>query len=91
MEKELLLRDFKEFLRLLNEADVQYLLIGGYAVGYYGYPRSTADMDIWIAISPHNAEKMLGVFRKFGMKAPSLATEVLTQIDGVDFSDCYKA
>ena len=42
MEEELLPRDFKEFLRLLNDADAQYLLIGGYAVGYYGYPRSTA-------------------------------------------------
>ncbi len=110
MEEELLPRDFKEFLKLLNEADVQYLLIGGYAVGYYGYPRSTADMDIWIAISPDNAEKMLGVFRKFGMNDPSLTTEilqypgkiirmgvppirieVLTKIDGVDFTDCDKA
>lgn len=31
-------RDFKEFLKLLNEEKVDYLLIGGYAVGYYGYP-----------------------------------------------------
>ncbi|MDP6041060.1 MAG: hypothetical protein QGG64_21095 [Candidatus Latescibacteria bacterium] len=33
--------DFNEFLRLLNEHGVEYLLIGGYAVGYYGYPRAT--------------------------------------------------
>ncbi len=37
--------DFKEFLKLLNDLEVKYLLIGGYAVGYYGYPRATADMD----------------------------------------------
>ena len=42
--------DFKEFLKLLNAHKVEYLLIGGYAVGYHGYPRATADMDIWIAI-----------------------------------------
>ena len=109
MEEHVLPRDFKEFLKLLNEADAQYLLIGGYAVGYYGYPRSTADMDIWIAISPNNADKMLRVFRQFGMNDPSLTTEilqqpgkiirigvppirieVLTEIDGVDFSECYK-
>jgi hypothetical protein len=36
--------DFKEFLKLLNAQKVEYLLIGGYAVGYYGYPRATADM-----------------------------------------------
>ena len=53
MEKDVLPKDFKEFLKLLNEADAQYLLIGGYAVGYCGYPRSTAHMDIWIAISPN--------------------------------------
>ncbi len=42
--------DFKEFLRLLNAHQVEYLLIGGYAVGYYGYPRATADLDIWVKV-----------------------------------------
>jgi len=37
--------DFKEFLKLLNANGVRYLLIGGYAVGYHGYPRATNDMD----------------------------------------------
>jgi len=44
--------DFKEFLRSLSAHKVEYLLIGGYAVNYHGYPRATADMDIWIAIPP---------------------------------------
>lgn len=42
--------DFKEFLQLLNVHNVRYLLIGGYDVGYHGYPRATVDMDVWIAI-----------------------------------------
>jgi len=42
--------DFKEFLKLLKSNNIWYLLIGGYAVGYHGYPRSTNVMDIWIAI-----------------------------------------
>ena len=50
-------KDFKEFLKLLNANNVEYLLIGGYAVGYYGYPRPTGDMDIWIKTSQENAEK----------------------------------
>jgi hypothetical protein len=50
MAGQVLPDDFREFLRLLNEADVGYLLVGGYAVGYHGYPRSTADMDIWARI-----------------------------------------
>ena len=50
--------DFKDFLRLLNLHSIEYLVIGGYAVGYYGYPRATGDMDIWIAVSEVNARKM---------------------------------
>ncbi len=38
--------DFKEFLQLLNFKNVEYLLVGGYAVGYHGYPRATGNMDI---------------------------------------------
>ena len=38
--------DFSQFLRLLNAQRVEYLLIGGYAVGYYGYVRATADIDL---------------------------------------------
>lgn len=64
--------DFKEFLKLLNDLEVKYLLIGGYAVGYYGYPRATADMDIWIAVAPDNAQNVLSAFHQFGMKSPEL-------------------
>jgi hypothetical protein len=45
-------QDFREFLKLLNFHKAEYLLIGGFAVGYHGYPRATGDMDIWIAVSP---------------------------------------
>lgn len=64
--------DFKEFLALLHSHQVEYLLIGGYAVGYYGYPRATADMDIWIAIHPDNATKVCAALQAFGMTAPDL-------------------
>jgi hypothetical protein len=52
-------QDFKEFLRLLNAHRVKYLLIGGYAVAYHGYPRATADMDVWIEVVPANADKIV--------------------------------
>ncbi|MDF1593606.1 MAG: hypothetical protein P1P89_19020 [Desulfobacterales bacterium] len=48
--------DFKDFLRLLNLHRVKYLLVGGYAVGYHGCPRATADMDIWIESSESNKD-----------------------------------
>ncbi len=71
--------DFKEFLKLLNEHDVQYLLIGGYAVAYYGYARATEDMDIWIAINPANAQKMVSVLKEFGFQQPALVPDLFLQ------------
>ncbi len=62
----LLPQDFKEFLRLLNEKAVEYLLVGGYAVGYYGYPRPTGDMDIWVAANNENAIKVIAALEDFG-------------------------
>jgi len=50
--------DFKEFLKLLKEHNVRYLLIGGYAVGYHGYARATEDMDIWVAIHQKTRKKL---------------------------------
>ena len=58
--------DFKEFLKLLNSSSVEYLVVGGYAVNYYGFPRATADLDIWIAISPGNAQRIAEALRQFG-------------------------
>lgn len=66
-------RDFKEFLRLLKAHGVAYLLIGGHAVGYHGYPRATQDLDIWVAISPTNAERMVAAVREFGFDVPELS------------------
>lgn len=68
--------DFREFLRLLNEHQVEYLLIGGYAVAYHGYPRATADMDIWIAVHPQNADKVVAALRAFGFNIPQLSAEL---------------
>jgi predicted nucleotidyltransferase len=75
--------DFKEFLRLLNAQNIEYLLIGGYAVGYYGYPRATNDMDIWIARYPNNAERMVRILREFGFDMPQLSTDLFLQEDNI--------
>ena len=76
-------KDLREFLKLLNLRKVKYLLIGGYAVGYYGYPRSTADMDIWVAMSPENAERIVKVLREFGFDVPELQPELFLQKDKI--------
>jgi len=69
MERIELASDFKDFLKLLNSNGVEYLLVGGYAVSYHGYPRSTAGMDIWIAISPENARRVADVLVQFGFSS----------------------
>jgi hypothetical protein len=69
--------DFKEFLKLLNSHDVRYLLIGGYAVNYHGYPRATGHMDIWVDRDPTNAARVAAALSEFGFReaAPDLFTE----------------
>jgi len=71
--------DFKEFLRLLNSQHVEYLLIGGYAVGYHGYPRPTGDMDIWIALSPLNASRVAQALVEFGFRAEDVPAALFTE------------
>ena len=73
MENVELPEDFREFLQLLNERKVKYLLIGGYAVGYFGYPRTTADIDIWIDSTPENTDLVVEVFDSFGVQLHFLA------------------
>ncbi len=58
--------DFKEFLALLNSEKIEYLLVGGYAVSYHGYPRPTGDLDVWVNPRPDNADKLVKVLADFG-------------------------
>jgi len=83
MEKIGLHQDFKDFLKLLNSHNVEYLLVGGYAVGYHGYPRATGDMDIWIAVSESNALKTAKVLIDFGMPKEALSEKLFLERDKV--------
>lgn len=58
--------DFSDLLRALNDAKVEYLIVGGYAVGKYTEPRYTKDIDIWINNSLDNAERMFQALKAFG-------------------------
>jgi hypothetical protein len=83
MDKIELHPDFKDFLRLLNSRGVDYLIVGGYAVGYHGYPRATGDMDIWIAVTQDNARKISKVFCDFGMAAGDVSENLFSEKDRV--------
>jgi len=71
-----LANDFKELLKSLNSNRVEYLLIGGYAVGFHGYIRATNDLDIWVRISPENAVRIEQALRDFGFAATDLSTDL---------------
>ena len=59
-------QDFKEFLQSLNDNGVRYLVVGGYAVAFHGYPRYTKDMDLWIWLNQENAERLVKALEQFG-------------------------
>lgn len=76
MEAPLLPDDFKEFLRLLNANGVDYLVVGGYAVGLHGYPRATVDLDVWIRSEPDNARRVMDALLAFGFDVPALESRL---------------
>lgn len=59
MDEELL-----EFWKVLNDCNVKYIMIGGFAVRFHGYPRNTDDMDIWIEDTIENRKNLREAFRK---------------------------
>ncbi|NJK32443.1 MAG: hypothetical protein HC927_08540 [Deltaproteobacteria bacterium] len=73
--------DFADLFVCLNEAGVDYMLVGGYAVNSYGFVRATEDLDIWVRATPKNAERLMEAMRAFGLP-PGLTADDMAQIDG---------
>ena len=67
---------FREFLAALNHHKVEYMLIGGYAMGSYGHVRTTGDLDIFIEATRANAEKMMQACVAYGIEEESLLTDM---------------
>jgi len=57
---------YKELLQLLNEFEVDYLIVGGFAVMKYGEPRYTKDLDVWVHNSLQNSVRVVEALKKFG-------------------------
>jgi hypothetical protein len=104
----MLSQDFKEFVELLINHKVEYLIVGGYAVGIHGHPRYTGDLDIWLNPTIDNAKKIVLCVNNFGFSSfnlkvedftkegniiqlgyPPLRIDLLTEIDGVTFTECF--
>ena len=62
---------------------VEYLLIGGYAVGLHGFPRATADLDVWVSINPENADRIVGALKEYGFGTPDLKPSLFLVEDKV--------
>ena len=71
--------DFEELLRLLEAHDVEYMIVGGYAVAYHGYPRFTYDMDIFYNPTVDNVGRLRSALMEFGFTESDLSPEVFLE------------
>jgi hypothetical protein len=76
-------QDFKEFVQSLNEHNVRYLIIGGYAVAFHGHPRYTKDLDVWIELAPQNAANILKALTDFGFGSLELTEHDFLEPDQI--------
>lgn len=72
-------QDFKELLALLEEHNANYMIIGGYAVAFHGFPRFTKDIDIFFDSSPDNIEKIIETLECFGFSKKELDTALFSK------------
>ena len=71
--------NFADFLKSLNARGVEYLVVGGYAVGYHGFVRATGDLDVFVGRSPDNAAKLVAAFKDFGLDLAELNPAVFME------------
>lgn len=71
--------DFREFLRCLNGRSVEYLVLGGHAVSFHGYPRFTHDVDLHVRPQLANAERLLDALRDFGFGTIQMTASEFTE------------
>ena len=79
----MLTSDFKEFAALLNANDVEYLVVGGYALAAYGHPRYTGDLDFWVGSDAANAARVIAVLNQFGFGELGVGVQDLSERERV--------
>ncbi|MEN6488672.1 MAG: hypothetical protein ABFD66_07285 [Smithella sp.] len=67
-------KDYKEMLQFLLEEQVDFILVGAYALGAHGYPRATGDIDIWIRADENNSAKVYKALQRFGAPMEQIKT-----------------
>jgi hypothetical protein len=71
--------DFRDILSAFCEEKVEFMLVGAYAVAAHGLPRATGDIDLWIACSHENAQRVWRAVDKFGAPLSNLTVEDLSE------------
>lgn len=74
-------QDLKEFIELLNENKVEYLIVGGYASSFHSRPRYTKDIDIWVNPTVANAKRVIKALNQFGFQNIDISIADLTKKD----------
>ncbi len=69
--------DFEELLRLLEKHEADYMIVGGYAVAFHGYPRFTKDIDIYFDLAQENVCRVRRALCEFGFQERDLSDELL--------------
>lgn len=75
--------DFEELLRLLEESQVDYMIVGGYAVAYHGYPRFTKDIDVFFRLTDDNIQRLQYALMMFGFREDDLPLEAFSTVGNV--------
>ncbi len=70
--------DYRDILSTFSDENVEFLLVGAYALAAYGFPRATGDMDLWVRPSKENAERVWRALARFGAPLDEVAVEDLT-------------
>ena len=76
-------KDLREFVGLLNANEVEYLVVGAFAVAYHGVPRYTADLDLLLRPSSQNAGRVLAALSQFGFGSLGIAIQHLQESEKV--------
>jgi len=58
--------DYRDMLQNLLDNEVEFLVVGAYALGAHGYPRATGDFDIWVGSGKENSTQVYKALVKFG-------------------------
>ena len=77
-------QDFKEFIKLLNAHNAEYLVVGGYAVAIHGFPRTTGDIDFWVNPVAENAQRIVNVLADFGFGSLDINSDDFCKADNED-------